>query len=129
MTLPQTPRMIWEYGLPAVAIMVAAFIILIPAATLLMLLFLCLPLHFGRWAPWIKTMGRWVFHLQNWAMVEVFIIGVIVSLVKIAKMATVSLGLSFWGYVAFSILFTLAIAALDRYQVWTEIEALETTHG
>jgi paraquat-inducible protein A len=62
-------------------------------------------------------------------MVEVFIIGVIVSLVKIAKMATVTLGLSFWGYVAFSILFTMAIASLDRYQLWEEIEALESRRG
>ena len=43
--------------------------------------------------------------------------------------ATVELGLSFWGYVAFSILFTLAIAALDRYQLWQEIEELEAARG
>ena len=58
-------------------------------------------------------------------MVEVFIIGVIVSLVKIAKMATVGLGVSFWAYVAFSILFTMVVSALDRYQCWEQIEALQ----
>lgn len=125
MTLPQTPGALFENGLPVVAFLVAAFIIAIPAAVLVLLLLLCLPLHGGRWRPWLKPVGRWVFQLQNWSMVEVFIIGVIVSLVKIAKMATVELGLSFWAYVAFSILFTLAVAALDRFQVWQEIEALE----
>lgn len=129
MTLPQTPGMLWDYGLPAVSILVAAFIIFIPAAVLVLLLLLCLPLHGGRWRPWLKPVGRWIFTLQSWAMVEVFIIGVIVSLVKIAKMATVVLGISFWGYVAFSILFTMAIAALDRYQVWAEIEELEAALG
>jgi paraquat-inducible protein A len=129
MTLPQTPAMLWDYGLPVVSILVAAFIIYIPAAVLLLLILLCLPLRGGRWRPWLKTVGRWVFHMQSWSMVEVFIIGVIVSLVKIAKMATVVLGLSFWGYVAFSILFTMAIAALDKYQMWEEIEALEAQRG
>jgi paraquat-inducible protein A len=129
MTLPQTPGMLWDYGLPEVAILVACFIIFIPATVLVLLLMLCLPLRGGRWRPWLKPVGRWIFHLQSWAMVEVFIIGVIVSLVKIAKMATVVLGLSFWGYVAFSILFTMAIAALDRYQVWQEIESLESQRG
>ncbi len=129
MTLPQTPGMLWDYGTPTVAILVAAFIIFIPAVVLVLLIMLSLPLHRGRWRPWLKPVGRWVFHLQSWAMVEVFIIGVIVSLVKIAKMATVVLGLSFWGYVAFSILFTMAIAALDRYQVWQEIEELEAARG
>jgi paraquat-inducible protein A len=129
MTLPQTPGMLWDYGLPVVSILVAAFIIFIPAIVLLLLILLCLPLHGGRWRPWLKPVGRWIFHMQSWSMVEVFIIGVIVSLVKIAKMATVVLGLSFWGYVAFSILFTMAIAALDRYQMWQEIEALESERG
>jgi paraquat-inducible protein A len=57
-------------------------------------------------------------------MVEVFLIGVIVSLVKIAAMATVVLGISFWAYVAFTICFTLALSNLDRYQCWHLIEQL-----
>ena len=129
MTLPQTPGMLWENDLPEVAVLVAAFIIVIPAVILLLLLLLCVPLNSGQWRPWLKPIGRWVFRLQSWSMVEVFIIGVIVSLVKIAKMATVTLGLSFWGYVFFSVLFTLAIAALDKYQIWEEIEALEAARG
>ena len=63
--------------------------------------------------------------MQHWVMAEVFIIGVIVSLVKIATMATVTLGLSFWAYAAFSVCFALAVATVDRYQVWEQIEALE----
>jgi paraquat-inducible protein A len=130
MTLPQTPRALWENGLPMVSLLVAAFIIVSPALVLLMLRSLGIPLARGRWRPWLVPVGRWVFRLQSWAMVEVFIIGVIVSLVKIAKMATVTLGLSFWSYVAFAILFTLAISVLDRYQLWTAIERVGTPrHG
>ena len=54
----------------------------------------------------------------------VFVIGVIVSLVKIMAMATVVLGISFWAYTAFAICFTLAVSNLDRYQCWEDIEAL-----
>ena len=112
-------------GLPLVAILVAAFIIAIPALVLVLLLLLSVPLARGRFRPWLKPVGRWIFQLQSWSMVEVFIIGVIVSLVKIAKMATVTLGLSFWSYVAFAILFTFAMGVLDRYQLWNAIEAVE----
>ena len=58
-------------------------------------------------------------------MVEVFIIGVIVSLVKIADMATIELGISFWAYAGFAICFTVAISNLDRYQCWERIDALQ----
>jgi paraquat-inducible protein A len=123
-TLRQTPGSVWNYGMPEVAIMVAAFIIVIPAVVLVLLVLLCLPLERGIYRPWLAPIAKWIFLAQNWAMVEVFIIGVIVSLVKIAAMATVVLGISFWAYAGFSICFTLAVASLDRYQCWERIEQL-----
>ncbi|MEH6637398.1 MAG: paraquat-inducible protein A [Halioglobus sp.] len=123
-TLRQTPGAVWDYGMPVVAIMVAAFIIIIPAVILVLLLLLCIPLERGTYRPWLTSVAKWIFLAQNWAMVEVFIIGVIVSLVKIAAMATVVLGISFWAYAGFSICFTLAVASLDRYQCWERIEQL-----
>ena len=123
-TLRQTPGAVWEYGMPEVAILVAAFITVIPAVILVLLLLLCLPMERGVYRPWLAPVAKWIFLAQNWAMVEVFIIGVIVSLVKIAAMATVVLGISFWAYAGFSICFTLAVASLDRYQCWERIEQL-----
>jgi paraquat-inducible protein A len=125
-TLRETPWAVWNYGLPAVAVIIAAFIIIIPALILVLLLLLCIPLIEGRYRPWLAPVARGIFLMQNWSMVEVFIIGVIVSLVKIAAMATIELGISFWAYVGFAICFTLAISNLDRFQCWERIEALQT---
>ena len=127
MTLRQAPGSLWRYGMPELAIIVAAFIIYIPALLLMLIVSISIPLLFGLRVPWLRFAARSVFTLQNWAMVEVFIIGVIVSLVKIAAMATVVLGISFWAYVAFSICFTLTLVTLDRYQCWEMIEALESS--
>ena len=127
MTLGSAPGSLWRYGMPELAILVATFIIFLPALVLLLLVLISTPLLFGIRAPWLRAATRSVFMIQNWAMVEVFIIGVIVSLVKIAAMATVELGISFWAYAAFSIFFTLALVTLDRYQCWEMIEALESS--
>ena len=72
---------------------------------------------------------RWLFHLNAWSMVEVFAIGVIVSLVKLAAMAKVTLGPSFWAYLAFTVLFLLAFSAMDRLTVWRDIERLTRAGG
>jgi paraquat-inducible protein A len=126
MTLRQTPGALWENGMHGVAIMVAGFIIVIPAALLVMMVALSVQLEHGAYKPWLVSVAKGVFLAQNWSMVEVFIIGVIVSLVKIAAMATVVVGASFWAYAAFSICFIAAVANLDRYQCWERIEALGT---
>ena len=125
MTLRSTPLSLWRYGMPELAIMVGLFIIYLPALLLVLLVSLSLPLLLGARVPWLKFAAHSIFSIQHWAMVEVFIIGVIVSLVKIAAMATVVLGLSFWAYAAFSICFALALVTLDKYQCWEMIEALE----
>lgn len=124
MTLRQTPAALWANDMPEVGILVAAFIIVIPAAVLLMMLTLSVPLLQGRYRPWMISLAKWIFFARNWSMVEVFIIGVIVSLVKIAAMATVVVGLAFWAYAAFTLCFTMAVANLDRYQCWEDLEAL-----
>ncbi len=121
-TLLQSAGEIYENGQPVVAVLVGAFILVIPAAVLLGMLMLLVPLLQGRNAAWLVASGRLVFGLSPWSMVEVFVIGVIVSLVKLASMATMVLGISFWSYVAFSICMIAAVSSLDRMTVWDSIE-------
>lgn len=124
MTLPQAALELWRNGMPDLAFLVAAFIILIPAAVLILIVILVGALMMQRQYTFLPTLGRLVFTLQSWSMVEVFFIGVLVSLVKLAGMATVVLDISFWAYAAFSIVFALAVSNLDRFQCWRRIEAL-----
>ena len=123
-TLRETPGALWANGMQGVAMLVAAFIIIIPAAVLVLMMALSIPLNQDLYHPWLAPIAKSVFLAQNWSMVEVFIIGVIVALVKIAAMATVVVGASFWAYAAFAICFTAAVANLDRYQCWQRIEEL-----
>jgi len=123
MTLPGTALELHRQGYLLLAVIVLSAIVVIPTAMLLAIFSLALPLRSGRRQPWLVGAGRFLFAMSPWAMVEVFIIGVIVSLVKIGSLATVILGTSFWSYVGFAICFTAALSYLDRFSVWREIEA------
>ena len=96
MTLPQASFTIYEERSAALAVIIFVAIIGAPALLLLSVLALTLPIVLDKRVTWLRAIGRVVFTLREWNMVDVFIIGVIVSLVKIAKLATVVLGLSFW---------------------------------
>ena len=123
MTLPQTVLELWAEGMPWLAILVAAFIIVVPATVMLMTLLLSSALTRETPPDWLLPLARALFWLQSWSMAEVFFVGVLVSLVKIAHMATVVLGISFWAYAAFTILFVKTLTNVDRYQFWQRIEA------
>jgi paraquat-inducible protein A len=122
MTLPSTAVDLHRAGYTALAVLVLGAIVVIPALMLGTIVALLVPLLRGRGAPWLVPAGRALFLLSSWSMVEVFAIGVIVSLVKIGQMATVVLGISFWSYVGFGVCFVAALSSLDRLEVWREIE-------
>lgn len=125
MTLPGSAVQLWQGGYPPIAVLVMGPIIGIPAIMLLTLVALLLPISRDQRATWLVPTGRILFFLNPWGMVEVFVIGVIVSLVKIGAMATVILGISFWAYAAFALCFIAAWTNLDRVQLWERIEELQ----
>jgi paraquat-inducible protein A len=124
MTLVQTVLYLAQYGADLIAFLLSVFVILVPLLMLLFMVVLATALRAGRFHPLLMAPTRWLFHLNAWSMVEVFAIGVIVSLVKLAAMAKVTLGPSFWAYLAFTVLFLLAFSAMDRLSVWRDIERL-----
>jgi paraquat-inducible protein A len=51
-------------------------------------------------------------------MVEVFLLGMLVSLVKLSHLATVILGTAFWAMAALIVVLTLAGRAFDPRLLW-----------
>jgi paraquat-inducible protein A len=104
-----------DYALLALVQVLA--ILILPAFVLFSLLYLLVPLSLGfrpKKAEWvIKTL----FNLLPWTMAEIFLIGVLVSLIKILSMADIGLGLSFYAYLFFTIFMTITLLYVDKYQL------------
>jgi paraquat-inducible protein A len=124
MTLPGSAYQLYTGGYPSIAFLVMVPIIGIPALMVALLVGLLLLLRRAAPSAVLVPIGRTLFFLNPWSMVEVFVIGVIVSLVKVGHMAHVVLGISFFSYVAFAICFTAALTNLDRVRLWERIEEL-----
>jgi paraquat-inducible protein A len=126
MTLPRTAIELHREGYTSLAVGVLGVIVVVPAAMMALVVLLVATLRRGRPAPWLVPAGRLLFLLGPWSMVEVFVISVIVSLVKVTELAEVQLGFSFWSYVGFGICFIATLASLDRLSLWREIERCGT---
>ena len=92
--------------------------LLIPMLELLMFLLVLVPLRLGRVSPRLATFFRLVRSVQPWGMVEVFLLGMLVSLVKLSHLATVVLGTAFWATAALIVVLTLAARAFDTRLLW-----------
>ena len=109
--------------LSLLSLAVLAMIVLVPLARMGLTLWAVGPLALGR--PPLAG-ARWAFRLDEeikpWAMTEIFVIGVSIALVKIADLATVSIGPAFWLFAALVVVGVLQDALLDRWTVWRALE-------
>lgn len=116
--LSQTATTLIGFHQPLVAIAVLLTIIVLPVIYLLGVIWLQLGLLRDAPLPASRAMARSLTHLHPWMMADVFIIGALVSLIKIAGMAEVTLGPSFWAFCAFALLLLLTTQSLDADWMW-----------
>ena len=114
---------LWEQEEKLMAIATASFIVILPVTLILSLLYVTFPLIFGRSLPGVVRAFRAVNHLQAWVMVEVFFLGAVVSLLKLVKVADVSLGEGFWAFALLVLMMAGALSSIDRVEFWDRIEA------
>lgn len=104
------------------ALAVGALIIALPVMRALALAYVLLPLRLGRPAARHAARAfRLAISLRPWSMAEIFLIGVAVALVKVAGLASVSMGPAFWSFVALAALALMEDAALCQRSVWDRI--------
>lgn len=106
---------------------VFATIIGIPAAILISLIYTSFAIRRERGLPGTRLLLRWALQLLPWSMAEIFLVGILVSFVKIVSLADVSLGLSFWAYVLFTLSFIAVQLYLDQRELWRRVHAV--IHG
>jgi len=121
-TVAQTVARLAETGGMIIAAAVFIFIILLPLVQLFCLLYLCIPLLSGRNFPGMIYVARLLQALQAWVMVEVFFLGTLVSLLKLVKLAEVSMGGGFWCMIGLMLSLASAVGGIDKMELWDRIE-------
>jgi len=71
---------------------------------------------------------RWVVVIQPWLLVDVFLVGILVALVKMNSMADIELGLSFWAFCAHALLLLKTVTLLDRRWLWNSVAGQAPEH-
>lgn len=109
---------LYDQGLRAVALLVFATIIVIPLFQMTGLLYLLVPLKIGRLPKGLPPLFRWLLALQPWSMLEVFMLGILVAMVKLTKMATIIPGTAVFSFLALIFVIAAMTASLDPHLVW-----------
>lgn len=113
----------WLAGYQELAVLVFLVSICIPFISLALMLYLLTGLRLGR-RPWMAAeVLRAISVLRPWAMMEVYMLGVIVAIVKLADFADIGLEYGFFAFTALILVVTAAYASLNPDALWPQIGA------
>ena len=115
---------LWNEGLPELGILVFMTSIGFPALHIFGLLYVLMPLRLGRRpARHFGPVFRAILAIGPWGMLEVYMLGVLVAIVKLSEMATLTPGVAFWAFCGLIVTMTAANASLDSALVWKKLGA------
>jgi paraquat-inducible protein A len=121
-TLMTGVRDLYAQGWGEVGAVVFVTSVLVPLIYLLGMLYVLLPLKFNRVPRHLAQVFRFVRTLQPWGMMEVFMLGILVSVVKLMKMATIVPGVALYCFAVLIFIVAGSMASLDPRIVWERLE-------
>jgi len=107
-------RVTWDSGYPLVAIMTFAAGFLFPILHLAVLLWVLGPMALGKFPLYFESAIRLIDNLKPWCMVPVFLMGVLVSVVKLAGMASLKPGIGLFAIAVTTVLMTSLLRLSSR---------------
>jgi len=100
---------------------VFATTILFPLTELLMMCYLLVPMTRHRMPAGFERIVRGICQTRPWGMIEVFMIGVLVTLVKLSSMAEVLPGVALWSFSALVVVLA-TLLSFDPRDLWQNLE-------
>jgi len=122
-TLWGAVRALYDQDHVAVAGLVFATTLFAPAVELALMLYMLVPLRLGRVPRHLSLAFRLAPLAHEWGLVDVFMLGIVVSLIKLGNLATVVPGIALWSFGVLILLLTAVGASFDPREFWRRAAA------
>lgn len=111
-----------QQSMAGLAILVLLTSMLIPCLLLGALVYVLWPMKRGHRLPASQRVFRLALSLRPWSMTEVFLLGILVSVVKLAKMATIIPGTALFSFLALVFVLAAVNTFLDPHTIWEKMD-------
>jgi paraquat-inducible protein A len=95
-----------------------------PLIQILLFAYVLIPLRAGRKPQAFIGAMHALRQLRPWSMVEVFMLGAVVSVVKLTAVADVAPQVGLWGFAVLTLLLTL-LGSFDLHELWDQAAELD----
>lgn len=112
---------LYDQGMWSLAILVFLTSIALPFARLMALMYVFVPIKFNC-TPWkMAAVFRLIHSLHPWSMIEVLMLGILVSIVKLTTLAIIIPGVALWSFALLIFVLAATATSLDPDLVWERL--------
>ncbi|MHA6137374.1 paraquat-inducible protein A [Pseudomonas mohnii] len=120
---------LFNSGMQGVAVIVFLCSMGIPLLKLLCQLTVLLSIHFDVGRSYGLLLYRIYHHLRDWGMLEVYLMGVLVAIVKLADMAAMTIGIGLACFVALLLVQVWLEVVMSPHQIWQALSGEDANEG
>jgi len=113
-----------QAGMTSVAVLVFVTVVLMPALEIAAMLYMVLPLRLGIVPKALGPVSRALSTVRPWGMVEVFVLGALVSIGRLRHLADLELHAAFWAIGAVMFVFAVTDSIFDERALWQRAAAI-----
>lgn len=118
---------VWQEGWPLVTIVLGIELVVMPLLRFSSLVAVLTMVRMGRRAVWMGPTFRFSEKIDEWAMIDVFLIGCIIGYSRVAPFLPVHIGVGGYCVIAASFMTMITRATMERRAIWREIGAEAST--
>lgn len=115
---------LFDEGMWAVSIVVFLSSVLLPMLSIVLSFLISGHLYFNRANRYLSLWLCTLQHIEEWAMLEVYLLGIIVACVKLSSMAELKFGLGLTAFVLLLLVTVTLASNFDSPFFWQQIEKL-----
>ena len=113
---------LYQQNMGIIATLVLITVVVIPLVSLCSLLYILVPLQRNRVPKFLAPVFRLYLFLKPWGMMEIFMLGILVSGFKLIKMASIIPGLSLFAFSILILVLSTIVTTLDEHIIWEKID-------
>jgi paraquat-inducible protein A len=113
---------LFRQDMEVLAVVVWLTSVLLPGLIIFGAVYILSSLRFSLNLPARRRLLLIISHIQPWGMMDVFILGMLVALVKLSGTADIILGPGIAAFAALVVLFALAMSRLEIRQLWNRLD-------
>lgn len=120
---------LFETGMQSVAVVVFLCSMGIPLLKLLCQLFVLLSIRLDIGRSYGLLLYRIYHHLRDWGMLEVYLMGVLVAIVKLADLASITVGLGLVCFISLLLVQVWLEVVMSPHQIWEALSGEDAHAG